>query len=167
MTYRYIGGRYVFWNDEIMIPFRTKEGKKAYFKKEVPFEEAPNYWEYIEEDGGFAMYYIKRGVDRRLARCNMPHYRPEGIIAMLKDRVISVHDCSLVEERTGGIRGPKKLVTSNWAVEWDDKPILLLVMQKPKMSYAEIVRVITNEGGFVDGDGIIHKGSAVNKIIEI
>lgn len=54
--------------------------------------------------------------------------------------------------------------TLNWSIEWDDKPILLLVMQKPKMSYKEILDVITAEGGYVDSEGIIHKGTAENKV---
>lgn len=55
-------------------------------------------------------------------------------------------------------------VTRSWSVEWDNKPVLLLVMQKPKMSYKEILDVITAEGGYVDSEGIIHKGTAENKV---
>lgn len=54
--------------------------------------------------------------------------------------------------------------TTNWSVEWDNKPVLLLVMQKPKMTYGEIIDVIKAEGGYVDSDGIIHKGTAKNKV---
>ena len=55
-------------------------------------------------------------------------------------------------------------VTRNWSVEWDNKPVLLLVMNKPKMTYAEILDVIKAEGGYVDSNGIIHKGTAENKV---
>lgn len=58
----------------------------------------------------------------------------------------------------------KMASTLNWSIEWDDKPILLLVMQKSKMSYKEILDVITAEGGYVDSEGIIHKGTAENKV---
>lgn len=54
--------------------------------------------------------------------------------------------------------------TNNWSVEWDNKPVLLLVMQKPKMTYGEIIDVIKAEGGYVDSEGIIHKGTAENKV---
>ena len=54
--------------------------------------------------------------------------------------------------------------TTNWSVEWDNKPVLLLVMQKPKMTYGEIIDVIKAEGGYVDSEGIIHKGTAENKV---
>ena len=58
----------------------------------------------------------------------------------------------------------KMASTLNWSIDWDDKTILLLVMQKPKMSYKEILDVITAEGGYVDSEGIIHKGTAENKV---
>ena len=58
----------------------------------------------------------------------------------------------------------KVSITLNWSVEYDNTPVLLLVMQKPKMSYKEILDVITAEGGYVDSEGIIHKGSAENKV---
>lgn len=54
--------------------------------------------------------------------------------------------------------------TLDWSVEWDNRPILILVMQKPKMSYKEILDVIMAEGGYVDSEGIIHKGTAENKV---
>ena len=71
MTYKSHNGGYVFWNDEIIIKFKTKNGKDAYFKKEIPFEDAPNYWEYICEDGSWNVYYVKRDSNRRLAQCNV------------------------------------------------------------------------------------------------
>jgi hypothetical protein len=55
-------------------------------------------------------------------------------------------------------------ITHNWSVEYDDKPILLLIMQKSKMTYAEILDVIKAEGGYVDEKGIVHKGTAENKV---
>lgn len=55
-------------------------------------------------------------------------------------------------------------VTRNWSVEWDNKPVLLLVMNKPKMTYGEIIDVIKSEGGYVDSKGIVHKGTAENKV---
>ena len=54
--------------------------------------------------------------------------------------------------------------TTNWSIEWDNKPVLLLVMQKPKMTYGEIIDVIKAEGGYVDSEGIVHKGTAENKV---
>ena len=58
----------------------------------------------------------------------------------------------------------KIAITLNWSIEWDNQPILILMMRKPKMSYKEILDVITAEGGYVDSEGIIHKGTAENKM---
>lgn len=55
-------------------------------------------------------------------------------------------------------------ITYNWSVDYDGKSILILLAKKPKMTYAEISIVIKAEGGYVDSKGIIHKGTARNKI---
>lgn len=44
-----------------------------------------------------------------------------------------------------------------------DKKIAL----KPKCTYKELLNIIHNEGGYVDSEGIIHKGEAVNKTVEL
>ena len=64
-------------------------------------------------------------------------------------------------------RGPKWIATNNWSVEFDGKLILGLLILKEKMTYEEVVQVITNEGGYVDSEGIVHKGTAENKIREV
>lgn len=58
----------------------------------------------------------------------------------------------------------KMASTLNWSIEWDNQPVLVLVMQRPKMSYKEILDVITAEGGYVDSEGIIHRGTAEDKV---
>ena len=63
--------------------------------------------------------------------------------------------------------GPKLTSTSNWAVELDGLNILAAVITHPKMSYAEVKHVIINEGGTIDENGIVHKGSAINKVVEV
>lgn len=54
--------------------------------------------------------------------------------------------------------------THNWSIEFDGKNVMALVMLKPKMTYAEILIVIRAEGGYVDSDGIVHKGTATDKL---
>lgn len=163
-TYKSIENGYAFWTDSIMLPMRRKPGEKQrFFKKDIPFEDAENYWEYVREEHGYSMYYVKRDVSRRLAQCGMPKYHPDAILSMLIEKVITPDMCNKVEENKSRPR-ERVASTSNWAVEWDDKPILLLVMQKPKMSYKEIVDVIKAEGGYVDSEGIIHKGTAEDKV---
>lgn len=55
-------------------------------------------------------------------------------------------------------------ITRNWSVEYDNVPVLLLAMNRPKMTYGEIIDVIKAEGGYVDEKGIVHKGTAENKV---
>ena len=66
---------------------------------------------------------------------------------------------------TEGVRGT--LVTNNWSVQYDGHSIIELCMVKREMSYGEIRNVIFNEGGSIDAQGIIHVGSATNKVVEI
>jgi len=44
-----------------------------------------------------------------------------------------------------------------WSKEFDGKSVFELMEQWPKMPYAHIKMVITNEGGYIDDDGIIHR----------
>ena len=157
MTYQKISHGYVFWNDEIIIKFKTKKGKDAYFKKEVPFDEAPNYWEYICEDGSWNVYYVKRGSNRRLAQCNIGKFAPESIIARISDRDISVNDCRKVEEEHGHQVGERTMAGLFWSKEFNGKSVFDLMEQWPKMPYEHVKLVIANEGGYIDSDGIIHQ----------
>lgn len=64
-----------------------------------------------------------------------------------------------------GIKGV--LVTNNWSVEYDSKSVLDLLNDKPNATYAHVKMIIVNEGGSIDDKGIIHAGTAVNKIAVI
>lgn len=155
MTYKSHNGGYVFWNDEMIIKFKTKNGKDAYFKKVIPFEDTPNYWEYICEDGSWNVYYVKRGSNRRLAQCNVGDVGPKAILARIHDRDISVSDCKQVEEHHG--RTQQEIVGVFWSKEFDGKSVFDLMEQWPKMPYAHVKMVIENEGGSIDDEGIIHR----------
>ena len=61
-----------------------------------------------------------------------------------------------------GIKG--LLVTNNWSVEYDGHSILEFMIVKSNCSYEHAKMVIEGEGGSIDNDGIIHKGTAENKI---
>ena len=95
MTYKSIEHGYVFWQDELLLPMKklSKEGKRMYFRKTVEFEDAPNYWEYVCEDGMWNVYYVKRGVNRRMAQCNIGKFSPESILCRIADKDINVKDC--------------------------------------------------------------------------
>lgn len=63
---------------------------------------------------------------------------------------------------TEGIKGTD--VTHNWSIQYAGHSIIELCSNKPKMTLREIKVVISNEGGYVDSDGIIHKGTAEDKV---
>lgn len=157
MTYKSHCGGYVFWNDEILIKFKTKNGKDAYLKKEVSFEDAPNYWEYICENGSWNVYYVKRDSNRRLAQCNVGDVGPKAILMRIHDRDISVSDCKQVEEHRGRIQ--QEIVGILWSHEYDGKSVIELMEKWQKMPYTHVKMVIENEGGSIDDKGIIHKGN--------
>ena len=54
-----------------------------------------------------------------------------------------------------------------WSVEMDGKSILALLALKPKMTYAEITRIIHIEGGYIDRGGIIHRGTASTVLFSV
>lgn len=159
MTYKSCEHGYVFWNDEILIKFKTKNDKDAYLKKTIPFEEAPNYWEYICEDDMWNVYYVKRGSNRRMAQSNIGEFSPEAILARLADKDITVNDCKKVEEHV--VRMGKQTVMAGvfWSIEYDGKSVFDLMEEKQKMPFAHIKMVIANEGGYIDDEGIVHRGT--------
>ena len=159
MTSKPIHGGHVFWQDEILIKFKTKNGKDAYLKKTIPFEEAPNYWEYICEDGSWNIYYVKRGVNRRLAQANIGEFSSQSIMARISDKDISVNDCKKVEEHRRPVG--REIVGVYWSIEYDGKSVFDLMEEKQKMPFAHIKMVIENEGGSIDKEGVIHRGTCV------
>ncbi len=161
MTYKSIENGYALFNNIIMIPLKHDDGTTYYWKKEIPFEEVPSYWEYVCEDGMWNIYYVKRGVNRRLAQCNIGQFSPEAIIYRLKDRDISSNECRAIEEHKGRQVERTQCVGIYWSIEYDGKSVFDLMENKQKMPYAHIKMVITNEGGYIDEDGIIHRGTCI------
>lgn len=161
MTYKSVEHGYVFWNDRLMLPMKRKspDEKQRFFVKEVPFEEAPNYWEYICEDGMWNVYYVKRGANRRMAACNIGQFAPSAIIARIKEKDITVADCKRIEEHISRPVSRIPLAGVYWSIDYDGKSVYDLMEDKPKMPYADIKAVILNEGGSIDAEGIIHKGT--------
>lgn len=45
-----------------------------------------------------------------------------------------------------------------WSRDFDGMSIIVLMAYRPKMTVAELRNVITNEGGRIDDQGIIHRG---------
>lgn len=61
----------------------------------------------------------------------------------------------------------KITMSVNWSVDWEGKSVLELLAEKPKMSYADVMEVIHNEGGYINENAVICKGTAKNKIVTI
>ena len=161
MTYKSVEHGYVLWNEVILIPLHREDGSVYYWRKTIPFEDAPNYWEYICEDGMWNVYYVKRGVNRRMAQCNIGKFKPESILCRIADKDISVADCKKVEEEHGRQVSRTPIVGVFWSIEYDGKSVFDLMEEKQKMPYAHIKMVIANEGGYIDDEGIIHKGTCI------
>ena len=51
-----------------------------------------------------------------------------------------------------------------WSVDFDGKSVFDLMEQWEKMPFAHIKMVITNEGGYIDEEGIVHRGTATKKV---
>lgn len=158
MTYRKRGNGYVMWQDSILIPQVKKDGTKSWWRKEIEFEDADKYWEYVCEENSWNIYYIKKGMGRRLAQCNIGEFSPEAILLRIHDRDISVSDCRKVEEERGRPTERTTLKSVVWSEDFDGKSVFELMEQWQKMPFAHIKMVIENEGGSIDNNGIIHKG---------
>lgn len=163
MTYKAIEHGYAFWQEALLLPIKKKhpDEKRKYFRKSVDFEDASNYWEYVCEDGQWNVYYVKRKDNRRLAQANIGEFSPETILARIADKDITVNDCKRVEEHVVQMGKQTTMAGVFWSIEYDGKSVFDLMEEKQKMPYAHIKMVIANEGGYIDSEGIIHRGTCV------
>lgn len=53
---------------------------------------------------------------------------------------------------------PRTALSVKWSIEYDGMHVMVLMARHPKMPFGDIVSVITNEGGSIDSNGIIHRG---------
>lgn len=67
-------------------------------------------------------------------------------------------------ERSTRVIGERMMSTNNIAVQFDGVHIVVLLAQRPKSTMRELTQLIEGEGGFVDEQGIIRRGTAENKI---
>lgn len=160
MTYKSVEHGYVIWQEALLLPVKKKKptDKQRYFRKLISFEEAEKYWEYVCEDGSWNVYYVVRGVNRRMAQADIGEFSPKSIIARISDRDISVSDCRKVEREHGHPVERTQVAGLIWSKEFDGKSVFELMEQWQKMPFAHIKMVIENEGGSIDSNGIIHKG---------
>lgn len=61
----------------------------------------------------------------------------------------------------------KTIITYNWSTDFEGKSVMEILANKPKMTYKEILNVIKNEGGYINEDAIVCKGTARDKVVEL
>lgn len=47
--------------------------------------------------------------------------------------------------------------TDLWSVRFDNQHIMMIMLEKPKMTVNDIITVIINEGGSVDKNMVVHR----------
>ena len=121
-----------------------------------------DHWAWDAREG--SVYRIKmqdlKEVNRTKCGWAAPGTAPRAVLARILDRDITINDAYNSEDRH---RRPAEHIGADtrtlykFSEEFDGKSIVVLCIVKPKMTYAEIVNVIVNEGGSVDSQGIVHK----------
>lgn len=161
-------------NVKMMVRAKRKDGKLSDKKMLIELRNlrwddvhVNGYYMYKEEDGGwYAVYRVnnKSGV-KTLIWKEEQKYHIDAITNAISNGDIRYSDYRIFEQKTRIVN--TRITSENkWSVEMDGKSILALLAIKPKMSYTEVVNIIHNEGGSIDKEGIIHKGSN-NKVIEL
>lgn len=151
--------------------FKTKNGVSLYgYTKPLRYADSLQWIIHTEEDGSTWLYapqkletdgcrtcygrgtkgYNITGKDLRsvMDNCRKEGYNKREVMTFEKD----------VAEGNIHHRYREEWKQLKWSWEYDGKNIFFLMQEKPKMSYADIVNVIENEGGSVDAAGIIHRG---------
>lgn len=150
--------------DHILIPLKKEDGTTYFWRKNVSWEDdkVTSYWSYIREDDCWNLYRVyKNPANRRLAQYNIGKFAPESIIVRLADKDITVSDCKKIEDKESRVVGERTQIASVvWSNDFDGKSVFELMEHWQKMPYAHVKMVIENEGGSIDGNGIIHKGIA-------
>ena len=114
-----------------------------------------DHWAWEEKTGNVYRVRMKDGsqIERKL--CGQVDER-RHVVQYLVDGDITSRDAYDV---TATHRRPPRedWKQVKWCRDYDGKSIMELCLAKPKMTYNEIVNVITNEGGTVDKDGTVHR----------
>lgn len=101
------------------------------------------------KEGGYDLFLEKKGSETYTT-----HFMTKPTSSILCELIQSGSICKDMKNHH---RVQKELTQLKWSIEFDGKSIIPLMMVKDKMTYAEIVNVIVNEGGSVDENGIIHR----------
>lgn len=136
--------------------------RKEYSVKSARFVEQEwwetDHWAYNMETGEVFHVRMQDGqtVNKKLCHHVVPGTKPVSVLAQILDKDIRPTDEWTSQEQHRRYKD-YTLYQTKWCREYDGKSILELVQKKPKMTFAEIKNVIENEGGSVDGSGIIHR----------
>ena len=103
------------------------------------------------ETEGYDLYLRKKGSETYTT-----HFMTKPSHSMMIELIQSG---SVTKDMKNHHRIEKQWTQIKWSVEFDGKTILELMQYKKKMSYADILNVIINEGGSVDENGIIHRAA--------
>lgn len=109
---------------------------------------------YIYDPREGKVWRCEKGKDERrwVYDCS-PGLSPQAIAARIIDNDIRTQPAS-----KGRRCREEYYAKVKWSREYAGMSILVLLAAKPKMSYAEILNVLRNEGGDVDGEGRIVSG---------
>ena len=173
LSYEPVLNGYNIWTAEVLIPVygKRKDGSKyrTFMRKSLNYTDVKSYWRYEEDPitKWWCLYRIDNATNsKRLVYKEAIRYSPESIIAQISAREISFTDAKRFEQKTRVI--DKKIALSQaWSVEFDGKNVLGILALKPKCIYKELLNIIHNEGGYVDSEGIVHKGEAVSRTVEL
>ena len=129
--------------------------------------EVKAYWSYERNGDKWALYRIYNETDTRTKVADqLPELDGTSIESELHDHFYSIHDAEKLATHRR-VLGTRIMSTNNWSVEYDNQSIVAVMLLKPNMTYKTVSTVVINEGGFIDDKGIIHKGSAENKVVEL
>lgn len=129
--------------------------------------EVKAYWSYERNGDKWALYRIYNETDTKTKVADqLPELDGTSIESELHDHFYSIHDAEKLATHRR-VLGARIMSTNNWSVEYDNQSIVAVMLLKPNMTYKTLSTVVVNEGGFIDDKGIIHKGSAENKVVEL
>ena len=135
----------------------------TYLRFPTPWYEQ-DHWAYRKEHGVWYVYRVQmkdcKEVNRkRIGSTGEQQLHKDAVLGRILDGVYKV---SMEQKESHTQSWCRKTIQHKviWAVDYDGLSMLQLLFEKPKMSAAEIEQVIVSEGGYVDKDMIIHKGTA-------
>lgn len=143
-------------------PVKAELIQKEYIKKGMMSHEQQwfeqDHWAYDDKTGYVYRIKMEDGVEVERKLCGEVPIgtTPQQVGLRIEDRDITSRDAYNPEDKRRHMAWTE-MNRLDWSWEFDGKSILALCIVKPKMTYAEIKRVIEMEGGSIDEQGIIHK----------